>query len=269
MPDQPYPHRWKALAVLALSLLIVTVDNTILNVALPTIRSDLDASSSDLQWIVDSYLLVFAGLLLAAGSLGDRFGRKKALFRHVDLRARIAAGGALRRRDRADRLSCADGRRRGGDHADDPLDPHEHLSRGRAPQGDRDVGGGVRARDRLGPITGGWLLEHFAWSSMFLVNLPSWRLPDRRRGADPRVARPRAAAPRRAGRRPLDRGPDDVVWALIEAPERGWTSPTIVGAFAGGAAILGAFVAWERRTPQPMLDVTCSATCASARRACR
>ena len=78
-PTQPYPRRWQALIVLALSLLVVSLDNTILNVALPTIREELDASSSQLQWIVDSYLLVFAGLLLAAGSLGDRFGRKRAL----------------------------------------------------------------------------------------------------------------------------------------------------------------------------------------------
>ena len=76
---QPYPRRWQALGVLALSLLVITMGNTILNVGLPTIREELDASSSQLQWIVDSYLLVFAGLLLAAGSLGDRFGRKRAL----------------------------------------------------------------------------------------------------------------------------------------------------------------------------------------------
>src|SRR4051794_24237231 len=76
---QPYARRWQALGVLALSLLIVTMGNTILNVGLPTIRADLDASSSQLQWIVDGYLLVFAGLLLAAGSLGDRFGRRRAL----------------------------------------------------------------------------------------------------------------------------------------------------------------------------------------------
>src|SRR3954454_9974677 len=75
----PYPRRWKALVVLAASLLIISLDNTILNVALPTIREDLGAGSSQLQWIVDSYLLVFAGLLLVAGTLGDRFGRKRAL----------------------------------------------------------------------------------------------------------------------------------------------------------------------------------------------
>src|SRR3954470_15293967 len=76
----PYPRRWKALVVLAASLLIISLDNTILNVALPTIREDLGAGSSQLQWIVDSYLLVFAGLLLVAGTLGDRFGRRRMLF---------------------------------------------------------------------------------------------------------------------------------------------------------------------------------------------
>jgi MFS family permease len=80
MPTHLYARRWQALIVLALSLLVVMIGNTILNVALPTIQAELDASSTELQWIVDGYLLVFSGLLLAAGTLGDRFGRKKALF---------------------------------------------------------------------------------------------------------------------------------------------------------------------------------------------
>src|SRR4051794_41329771 len=75
----PDPRRWWTLAVLCLSLLVIGLDNTILNVALPTMQRDLDASSSQLQWIVDVYMLVFAGVLLTAGSLGDRFGRKRAL----------------------------------------------------------------------------------------------------------------------------------------------------------------------------------------------
>ena len=76
---EPYARRWQALIVLAISLLIISVGNTILNVALPTIQEELDASSSQLQWIVDGYLLLYAGLLLAAGSLGDRLGRRRAL----------------------------------------------------------------------------------------------------------------------------------------------------------------------------------------------
>src|SRR3954462_15650253 len=74
-----YERRWWTLAVLALSLLVITVDGTVVNTALPTLARELDASSSQLQWIVDSYTLVFAGLLLIAGSLGDRFGRRRAL----------------------------------------------------------------------------------------------------------------------------------------------------------------------------------------------
>src|SRR5919108_813101 len=75
----PYARRWQALIVLAVSLLVISVGNTILNVALPTLQRELDASSSELQWIVDGYMLVYAGLLLAAGTLGDRFGPPKAL----------------------------------------------------------------------------------------------------------------------------------------------------------------------------------------------
>lgn len=78
-PVTVHNRRWAILAVLSLSVFLVTVDNTIVNVALPTLSRELDASTSALQWIVDAYSLVFAGLLLAAGSLGDRFGRKGAL----------------------------------------------------------------------------------------------------------------------------------------------------------------------------------------------
>src|ERR671936_2450422 len=77
--SQTYARRWKTLAVLTLSLVIIGLDNTILNVALPSLQEEFDASASTLQWIVDAYLLVFAGLLLTAGTLGDRFGRKFAL----------------------------------------------------------------------------------------------------------------------------------------------------------------------------------------------
>src|SRR6185312_11218301 len=75
----PDPRRWWTLGVLCLSLIVISLDNTILNVALPTLERDLGASSSQLQWIVDAYMLVFAGLLLTAGALGDRFGRRRAL----------------------------------------------------------------------------------------------------------------------------------------------------------------------------------------------
>ncbi len=90
-PEQIHQRRWFTLGVLCLSLVVISVDNTILNVALPSIVRDLGAEGSQLQWIIDSYTIVFAGLLLTAGSLGDRFGRKKALTarpRHVRHRSR-------------------------------------------------------------------------------------------------------------------------------------------------------------------------------------
>jgi MFS family permease len=89
-----YARRWKTLAVLAMSLVIIGLDNTILNVALPTLQDEFDASSSTLQWMVDSYLLVFAGLLLVFGTLGDRFGRKRALQSGIAIFG-VASLGAL------------------------------------------------------------------------------------------------------------------------------------------------------------------------------
>ena len=91
----PDRRRWLVLAVLCASVLVVVVDGTIVNVALPTLASELGASTSQLQWIVDAYMLVFAGLLLAAGSLGDRFGRKRALLVGLVLFAHVSALGAI------------------------------------------------------------------------------------------------------------------------------------------------------------------------------
>src|ERR1700747_3755476 len=88
----PYSRRWQALILLAVSLLVIRVGNKLLNVPLPTIQTELDASSSELQWIVDGYLLVYAGLLLAAGTLGDRFGRRRALLTGLGV---VALGSAL------------------------------------------------------------------------------------------------------------------------------------------------------------------------------
>src|SRR5918999_3296108 len=88
-----YEKRWWALVVLCLSLVIIGMDNTILNVAIPTLARELQASASELQWIVDAYVLVFAGLLLTMGALGDRFGRKLAL--NIGLLVFVAGSVAL------------------------------------------------------------------------------------------------------------------------------------------------------------------------------
>ena len=138
---EPYARRWWALSVLCLSLLIVFVGNSSLNVAIPTLSRDLHATESQLQWVVAIYSLVFAGLLFTTGALGDRFGRKGALQAGLAL---FAVGAVLASQaDSMERLivcRAPDGRRGGVDHAVDPVDHHQHLPRPRAAEGDRDLG---------------------------------------------------------------------------------------------------------------------------------
>ena len=140
------PRRWWTLAVLCLSLLVIGLDNTILNVALPTLQRDLDASTSQLQWIVDIYMLVFAGVLLTAGSLGDRFGRKRALSLGLLVFGLGSLGSALAGSpELLIVMRGADGHRRRADHAVDALDPDRDVPRARARQGDRHLGRRLRA----------------------------------------------------------------------------------------------------------------------------
>jgi EmrB/QacA subfamily drug resistance transporter len=253
----PYARRWQALGVLALSLLVITMGNTILNVALPTIRESLDATSSQLQWISDGYLLVFAGLLLAAGSLGDRFGRRRALVAGLT----VFGAGSLYATVADSSTALIAARAVMGFGAAFVMPTTLSILTNIFPANERPkaiaawaavAGIGVA----IGPTSGGWLLEHFAWNSVFLINLPIvfagiagalLLVPESRDPESPRLDL--------AGTVLSIAGLSAIVWALIEAPERGWGSATIVGAFAAGAAILAAFVAWEARTDHPMLDV--------------
>ena len=168
------PRRWWTLAVLCLSLLVIGLDNTILNVALPTLQRDLDASSSQLQWIVDVYMLVFAGVLLTAGSLGDRFGRKRALtLRPGRLRPRLARLRARRLARAADRR-CAALMGIGGAFI---MPSTLSILTATFPAHERGKAIGIWAGVSgigiaIGPVAGGWLIEHADWSWIFLVNLP-------------------------------------------------------------------------------------------------
>ena len=253
-----YARRWQALIVLAMSLLIVSVDNTILNVALPTIRTELDASSSELQWIVDSYLLVFAVLLLIAGTLGDRFGRKKAL----TVGLLIFGAGSVLAAISSSSTELIASRALMGVGAAAIMPTTLSILTNIFPEDERPKAIAIWAAVAgmgiaIGPISGGWLLENFDWSSIFLVNIPiviggliagAILIPESR---DPE---PKALDFPGAGLSIA--GLTAIVWGLIEASERGWTNSTILAAFAIGAAILAMFVAWERRTDHPMLDVS-------------
>jgi EmrB/QacA subfamily drug resistance transporter len=258
MRDDPHPRRWLALGVLCLSLLLVVLDNTILNVALPTLAADLGASTSDLQWIVDAYVLVFAGLLLTAGSLGDRYGRRRSLTGGLALFGIASVAGALS--GSVEELIAARAVLGLGAAFVMPAtlsiitnlftDPKE---RARAIAAWAGVAGlGVA----IGPVTGGWLLEHFWWGSVLLVNVPfvvlalvagRRLLPESRDPAQPRLDVGGAAL--------SIVGLTALIWTLIEAPHHGWGDIVTIGGLGLAFAVGAAFVAWERRSDHPMLDL--------------
>jgi EmrB/QacA subfamily drug resistance transporter len=247
------------LAVLSVSALIINVDNTILNVALPTLVRDLHANSSALQWIVDSYAMVFAGLLLVGGSLADRFGRKRffifgliifasgsigaALSGSVDLliawRAVMGLGAAL---TIPASLSIVN------DVFRDPTERARAIGAWGA-----TIGLGIA----IGPIVGGLLLTRFWWGSIFLVNVPVvlagllgalFLVPDSKN--------PAAAHPDPVGAALSIVGLGLLLWAIIEGPTIGWTSGSIIGGMVASFLVLGSFIGWEAHSSHPMLKLS-------------
>ena len=262
-PDEPLAapaprRRWPVLAVLCVSLLIVSLDNTILNVALPVIVRELHATSSQLQWIVDSYAVVFAGLLLVLGSLGDRVGRKWVFLGGLVV---FAAGSAVSAfSGTAGHLVAARAFMGIGGAAIMPS-TLSILTNVFTDDRDRSRAIGVWSGTTglgvaFGPVAGGWLLDHFWWGSVFLVNVPialvglvaAWFVV-------PNSRNPATRRPDPAGALLSIAGMGLLLWGIIEAPGRTWTSPVVLGAIAGGVAVLGAFVLWERRSSHPMLEL--------------
>src|SRR5215217_304928 len=243
--DRIRANRWKTLAVLALSLLIIGLDNTILNVALPTLQEEFDASASTLQWMVDSYLLVFAGLLLVFGTLGDRLGRKLALQAGITIFG-VASMGAL--------IADSSGqviviRSLMGVGAALIMPATLSIIANVFPPEERGKAIGIWAALAavgigLGPLAGGVLIEWFDWSAVFLVNVPvalvavllGIRLVPESRDPRPGAFDLLGAALSTAGFTVL-------VYAIIEAPGQGWGSALILGLLAGAVALLTAFVA--------------------------
>src|SRR5438067_7603014 len=171
--ERAYERRWWILVVLCFSLLVIVLDNTILNVAIPTIVRDLDATNSQLQWMVDAYTLVFAGLLLTGGSLGDRFGRRGAL--QVGLV--IFGLGSLASAFASTSAQLIATRAFMGIGGAFIMPATLSIITNVFPTKERGKAIGVWAGTAglagvLGPLTGGFLLEHFYWGSVFLVNIP-------------------------------------------------------------------------------------------------
>ena len=252
-----HANRWRTLGVLSLSLVIIGLDNTILNVALPTLQDEFDASASTLQWMVDSYLLVFAGLLLVFGTLGDRLGRKLALQSGIALFG-LASLGALVA-DSSGLLIAI--RALMGVGAALIMPATLSIIANVFAEEERGKAIGIWAALAavgigLGPLAGGLLIEWFDWSAVFLLNVPVAMLalllgirfvPESRD--------PRPGAFDFAGAALSTAGFTILVYAIIEAPSAGWGSATTLGLLAAAAALLAAFVWWERRVAEPMLDL--------------
>jgi EmrB/QacA subfamily drug resistance transporter len=254
----PNPRRWQILGVLCVALFVIVMDNTIVNVALPTLARELGASTSSLQWIVDAYTLVFAGLLLAAGGLGDRFGRRGALVAGLALFGAFSAAGALAQS--TGQLIAARAAMGVGAALIFPttlaiaVNVFTNARERAAAIGIWTAVTGVGVA--LGPITGGWLLEHFSWGSVFFVNVPIALLAVAGTMAlIPTSRDPRAPRLDLAGLALSIAGITLLVWSIIEAPRQGWTSAATIGGIAGALALVTGFVWWERRTAQPLLDV--------------
>jgi EmrB/QacA subfamily drug resistance transporter len=251
------PRRWWALGALVVCLLVVGFDATILNVALPTMSSQIGASTQDAQWVVDGYTVVFAATMLPAGMLGDRFGRRRMLIIGLLLflggslvgtlagspgpviaaRAVMGLGGALIMPLSMSVIPVTFG-----------------------PQERSKAVGVVTAASALGfplgPIIGGWLLDHYWWGSVFLLNVPTtalgmlacvFLLRESRDPATPRVDLLSCVL--------SVAGLAALIYAIIQAPQDGWGDPLVVGGLAGSVLLLTALVLRERRMARPMLDL--------------
>jgi EmrB/QacA subfamily drug resistance transporter len=248
-----------ALAVICLGVFVISVDATIVNVALPTLSRELEADTAQLQWIVDAYTLVMSGLLLSAGSFSDRYGRRGWLNSGLALFAITSAVAA--QANSADQLIAARAAMGVGAAVifpttlglitnifTDPVPRAKAIGLWAAM-----VGVGVA----VGPISGGWLLEHFWWGAIFMVNIPVavvaiaggvLFVPTSRDPAAPRVDLP--------GLLLSAAGVTALVYTVIEAPSWGWTSTRAAVGFTLAAALLVGFALAERRSTHPMLDVT-------------
>ncbi|MFC9910493.1 MFS transporter [Streptomyces sp. NPDC127197] len=252
-----HPQRWLILGVICLAQLTVLLDNTVLNVAIPSLTEELGAATSDIQWMINAYSLVQSGLLLTAGSAADRYGRKKMLITGLALfgigslvagladstgqliaaRAGMGVGGALLL---TTTLAVAM----------QIFAPEEHAKA-------IGIWSAVNALGfACGPLIGGFMLDHFWWGAIFLINLPVVALGLAAVVAlVPESKNPQGDRPDLLGALLSTIGMSSLVFAIISGPEHGWTSGQVLVSGAVAVVVLAAFAYWESRIPYPMLDL--------------
>jgi DHA2 family multidrug resistance protein-like MFS transporter len=242
-------RRWWAVGALALSVIVVGLDATVLSLALPTLSTALDASTSQLQWFLDAYTLVLAALLLPAGLLGDRLGRKRLLLAALVVFG--AASAACAYAPSAELLIAARSLLGLGAAMLIPLTmavlPVLFSEQERSKAVSMLIAANVVGYP-IGPLLGGWLLTHFWWGSVFLINVPvsalaliavAWLIPESKA--------PESARLDPGGIVLSSLGLVGVTYGAISAGEKGWGDPESVVAMAMGLLVLGAFALWERR----------------------
>ncbi|MFG1810630.1 MFS transporter [Streptomyces sp. NPDC049040] len=255
---QPDPRRWAALVAICLSMLVLSFDTTILNVALPTMADSIGAGTGDMQWIVDSYTVVFAAAMLPAGLLGDRFGRRRMLVAGllvflagsvlgslVDTPAPVIAARTVMGLGGAFVMPLA-------------LSVIPSLfGPAERPKAVALTSTAIAFGMPLGPLIGGTLLDHFWWGSVFVVNVPLVAiavvacvtlLPET---TDPAAPKVHASSTFFAVG-----GLGALVYGIIEAPTRGWGDPLVLAALGTAAVLLAALVLRERTVQRPMLDMS-------------
>src|SRR5215510_5481983 len=251
-------HRSLILASLLLAAFAISLDTTIVNVALPTLVRDLDASTTQLEWIVDAYNLVFAALVLAAGNLGDRVGRKGVLLAGLAIFGLATVAGGLG--DSPGWLIAARAVMGLGAALIFPatlsLLTNVFTERGERARAIGLWGATTGVGIAVGPIIGGWLLEHFNWSSVFFSLVPfaavaavlvAFVVPTSRDPEAPPADRPGLLLSTAAMA--------VLIYTIIEAPNRGWSAGLSLAGFALAAVLLAAFIAWERQVRDPILDI--------------
>jgi EmrB/QacA subfamily drug resistance transporter len=259
-PDEvTFARRWWVLVVLCTSLVIVVVGNTTLNVAIPTLQRELGASQTAIQWIVDAYALVFAGLLFTAGAMGDRFGRKGALQAGLGIFALGSLGAGL--------IGSSEGviafRALMGVGAAFIMPSTLSILTNVFPPEERGKAIGIwaglsGAGAAIGPIASGVLLStfHFSYGAVFFVNLPIIAAAL----IAGHIMLPKSKDPVQGRLDPVGAvlsiiGLSSVVYAIIEGPSAGWGSSRTLGVGAAGLVVLALFAMWELRTTHPMLDL--------------
>jgi len=254
---QGIDRKWWTLFAMCFALFMIMLDNTIVNIALPSIQRDLHASSANLQWTIDAYILTFAALILLGGKLGDRYGRKRMFIVGLGIFTLSSMLCALSSSD--SELIAARALQGVGAALLNPLSLSIIASTFPRKQLPTAIGiwAGVSGLGlAVGPLVGGLLVEKASWSAVFWVNVPIgviavlvtiWAVHESRDPSTSNLDLP--------GTTLITLGLAALVWALIKSGEHGWGSAYTLGFMAAAVVLLGAFVWWERRIADPMLPL--------------